>query len=341
MTAPHPTDRRLADFVDGRLSADDAADTRTHVSGCGRCQQRLGTVDDEPPIASVPITEVASGAALSAPSTWEEREADPIAGDVWRVAWDDINELAVVRAIDPRNLRLSVLPLTEPEAADQWSLLTEIAIGAVQLPVAVSAAHEVSIPWCVLDARVGRVAADTIADLDELRRLFRTGAEPSDAYAVGDSVWSRLDERAEHLDELGERFQLLANVDWAPESQVEVAQAQALPAYDQLRESGLPASRILDIRRGAALTPGEVERIASATGHRLESSGTVVSLDLRRWLDKPQWRPALRRRASQRGLSEAEERRVVVAEVTQPIAARGTAGKAVDWDVLLHQLLDD
>jgi len=216
MTAPHPTDRRLASFVDGRLPAADAAEVRAHVLECGRCLQWLGQCTGQNVLFRDSSNMPAPAEPVFAPgASWEDREVEPTIGDVWRIGRHGLVELAVIWATDPESLRLSALPVTEPEFADQWCLITEVVAGDTRIPVAVSVAHEASIPWCVLDARVGSVPDTAIAELGVLRRSFRSGNDPKDDLAVGRAVWSRLEERAEALDELADRFQELAKVNTA------------------------------------------------------------------------------------------------------------------------------
>lgn len=341
MTAPHPTDRRLAALVDGQLTTGEAAEVIAHASGCGRCLQRLGQCGGQNSVPDRSGLPAPAEAVLPPAASWEERDVEPAVGDIWRVGWEGVVELAVIRATDQESLRLSVLPVTEPEFSDQWCLITEVLAGSVRMPVAVSSAHEASIPWCVLDARVGSLPDTAIADLEMLRRSFRSGNEPTDELAVGTPVRSRLDERAEALDDLGDRFHELANADYVPAAQVEAAQAQALPTYDEMQQAGLPPRRILALGRGGEPTPEEVAAIESVTGRRLEATAPVVPVELRRQLDRPKWRPAVRGRAVRNSRTEPAERLAIVAEVTQPIAARGTGGQAVEWEVLLHQVLDD
>ena len=340
MTALHPTDRRLAALVDGRLSAAEAAEVNDHVTGCRRCLQRLGQCNGR---RSVPDGSSLAGQepVLAPEASWEDRDVDPATGEVWRMAWEGIVELAVIRATDPDGLRLSVLPIADVEFADEWSLVTEAIAAEVGLPVAVSAAHEVSVPWCVLDARVGKVSDAALADLAALRQSFRSGTDPAAELRRGEPVWSRRDDRAEALDDLADRFHELANADYVPAAQVQAVQARELPSYDELRAAGLPPNRIVALRRGDDPTPEEAATIESVTGRRLASTGAVVPIDLRRQLDRPRWRPAVQRRAALHGRTEAAETLAIAAEVTQPMAARGTGGGAIEWGVLLQQVLDD
>lgn len=341
MTGLHPTDRRLAALVDGQMSAAEAAEVKSHVTGCRRCLQRLGRCNGGRSVRDRSVLPEQAEPVLPPEATWEDRDVDPAPDEVWRVGWGGVVELALVRATDPESLRLSVLPIVDVEFADEWSLVTEVVASGFRLSVAVSAAQEVSVPWCVLDARVGTVPDPALADLAALRQSFRSGAEPKDELMRGEPVWTRLDDRAEALDDLADRFHELANADYVPAAQVQAVQAQELPSYDELRAAGLRPNRIVALRRGDDPTSEEAATIESITGRRLEPTGAVVPIDLRRQLDRPKWRRAVQRRAARHGRTEAAERLAIAAEVSQPMAARGTGGQAIEWEVLLQQVLDD
>jgi hypothetical protein len=319
----------------------DASGVAAHVLGCGRCQQRIGQASGDAAIIVDADLSATQTAQLVADGGHESRDQEPVAGEVWRVAWGDVTELAVIRNTDAENLRVTVLPVSEIESADEWSLLTAAMIGDVELPVAASVALEVSLPWCVLDARVGGIPVTASEDLSRLGMAFRTGAEPPDDIRIGDPVWSRLDERAGALDDLADQFHGLANVDWAPSAQPAAPDVTEMPGFGELRSAGLPTNRALAVSRGEAPTSEEISAIEASTGRRLASSCVVVPFDLRARLDHPRWRPALRRRAGSHNRSETEERLDVVGQVTQPIAARGTGGAPVDWDFLIERVLRD
>ncbi len=338
MSLIHPTDRRLAALIDGDLAPPDDRLVAEHVAGCARCQQRVGQATgvafDRPevdPALSRMLVVPADGA-------FESRD-DPVAGDVWRVVWDGLTELALVRPVDTENGLVTALPMMDVDDADEWSMVTAFKVGDVEVAVAASVALEVTLPWCVLDARVGGLGADAMTSCALLRTAFRSGGDSAGQANVGAPVWSRLDERAEALDDLAERFHDLANADWVPGKQVVEAAVNELPKFAELRSAGLPPDRALDLQRGDQPTPEEAAAIEAALGIRLESGSPVVPPDLRRRLDRPRWRPDVRRRAAANQRPEPDERLAVVAEVIQPMAARGTHGKPVDWDFLLEHVL--
>ncbi len=327
MSGPHPTDRSLAALVDGRLVGDLASEVGSHVSQCPRCQLRIGA--STAGAMNFDQVEVAEPVAIA---VLEESTAEPPAvGDVWRLAWDSISLLAVVWQVDLD--RVTVLPVVETADADDWSALLGGDVTGGLGDIAVSVALETAVPWAVLDARVARLAdAQTLASL---RREYRTGA-PATALR-GDQVRSPLDDRLVGLAEVAGMLNGMANATWAPV----VANVEAVTFdYDVLVEAGLSVNRALAISaRGAAPTDAEADVIEAATGVR--PGDQPVDDALRRLIDQPRRKNAIRSRARTNQRAEAAER-LALARDAQPAlaAARGTQGVAPDYDTILDGLLD-
>jgi hypothetical protein len=326
MPGPHPTDRTLAALVDGRLDHGTAAAAREHISDCARCQLRTGAAGEailpvrRREIEPVPIPLVEDSAAKV-----------PAAGDIWRLAWDATVVLTIIWRVEAD--RVAVLPVVETADADDWcALLDRTGTGGLG-DLAVSVAQETTVPWAVLDARVGQLG--DIRDLAELRAAFRTGAATT--ASRGEPVRSPLDERLVGLDEVTERLAELANAVWAPP--VAAAAVLALD-FDTLLAAGLPVPRALAIStRGAAPTDDEADAIEAATGIR--PAPQPIDEDLRRKIDQPRRKAAIRARARANRRTEAAER-LAIAHDAQPAraAARGTRGAAPDFDTILDRLLD-
>jgi hypothetical protein len=327
MTGPHPTDRSLAALVDGRLVGDRASEVGAHVSQCSRCQLRIGA--SSAGVISFDQVEAAEPVAVA---VLEESTAEPpVAGDVWRLAWDSISLLAVLWQVDLE--RVTVLPVVETADADDWSALLggDLTSGLGEL--AVSVALETAVPWAVLDARVAQLADTEV--LASLRMEYRTGA--SATTRRGDQVRSPLDDRLVGLEEVAEIINDMANATWAPV----IANTEMVTFdYDLLVESGLPVNRALAISaRGAAPTDAEADVIETATGVR--PGIQPVHDALRRLIDQPRRKSAIRSRATANRRTEAAER-LALARDAQPAlaAARGTQGAAPDYDTILDGLLD-
>ncbi len=321
----HPTDRHLAALIDGRLSGEMAESVRSHVRECARCQFRVGAADevalsgDRPTIGEVPVTVVA-----------ESRVDPPAQGDVWRLTWDAISVLAVIWAVEVE--RVSVLPILDTVDADEWSALLDRDVTGGLGQLAVSVALETPVPWSVLDARVSRLAETDM--LSTLRAAFRSGA-PSDT-PRGEVVRSPLDERLVNVELVAESLHELANAVWAPLP----ALATAVDLdFDVLTDAGVAVNRALAIVRGASPTDDEVEVIDAATGRR--PGIPPVDDELRRKIDQPRRKAAIRVRARANRGGEAAER-LALARLAQPAlaAARGTHGAPPDYDTILDRLLN-
>lgn len=326
MTAPHPTDRTLAALVDGRLVGDRATEVSEHVSQCSRCQLRIGASS-----AVVISNDQMELAAPVAVAVLEETTERPAAGDVWRLAWESISLLAVIWQVDVE--RVTVLPVVETADADDWSALLGGDLTGGLGQVAVSVALETAVPWAVLDARVSQLV--DVEGLASLRTEYRTGAPA--ATRRGAQVRSPLDDRLVGLEEIGEVLSDMANATWAPV--ISNAETVAL-GYELLLDAGLPVNRALAISaRGAAPTDAEADIIETATGVR--PGIQPVDDALRRLIDQPRRKTAIRARAITNGRTEAAER-LTLARDAQPAlaAARGTRGAAPDYDTILDGLLD-
>jgi hypothetical protein len=329
MPGPHPTDRSLAAFTDGRLDTDTAYSVRSHVLDCQRCLLRLGSAqanallnEHQPKDTEVLFTPLA-----------EVRDELPFSGDVWRLAWDDTSMLAVVWRADAD--RIGVLPVVEIADADEWTALLSEDETAGMGEIAVAVAHETSVPWAVLDARI--VQLPDVEPLALLRTAYRTGADAG-TLAHGEPILSPLDDRLVGSDDLAERLSILANASWLPAS---TGVAAASFTYEQLYDAGLPANRALAISaRGSAPSEEEAVRIEAATGIRPASP--PVDDELRRKIDSPFRKPKIMARARANRRSEAQER-LDLARQAEPaaIAARGTFGRALAYDDVLNRLLSD
>jgi hypothetical protein len=326
MTGPHPTDRSLAALVEGRLLGDRASEVDAHVGQCSRCQLRIGASGTG--VISFDQVGVAEPVAVA---VLEEFTAEPpAAGDVWRLTWESISLLAVIWRVDLE--RVTVLPVVETADADDWSAFLGGDVTGGLGELAVSVALETAVPWAVLDARVTQLT--DIEALASLRMEYRTGA-PSTTRR-GEQVRSPLDDRLVGLEEVAEILNDMANATWAPViSNAEMATFE----YDVLVGAGLPPNEALAIVRGAVPTDAQADTIEVATGVR--PGIQPVDDGLRRLIDQPRRKSAIRSRARANRRTEAAER-LALARDAQPAlaAARGTQGAAPDYDTILDGLLD-
>src|SRR4029078_9057281 len=112
-----------------------------------------------------------------------------------------------------------VMPvLCDVEDADEWCGVVELEALEDVIPVAVSVALEASLPWAVLDARVGHLSS--MPHLNLLRSAYKQGIEPDESgLERGEPVFSVLDPRVELLDELNDAFHVLADARWGVDTE--------------------------------------------------------------------------------------------------------------------------
>lgn len=326
MTASHPTDRTLAALIDGRLDDEAAVAARRHVDDCPRCQLRIGAAGDRLAAPSLP-----GSGPVQVPLLAASAAALPQRGDVWRLAWDDTTVLVVVWRVDGD--RVAVEPLVDTSDADDWCALLPHELTGGLGEIAVSVALETTVPWAVLDTRIGHL--DELEPLVSLRGAFRAGGPTTTLR--GSRVDSALDERLPGLEEIAEDLAELANATWAP---VEAERTAVALDFDQLVDAGIPVNRALAIMRGGAVTDPEADLIEEATGER--PSAAPVPDELRRTIDQPRRKAAIRARAAASGEHEAAFR-LLLARSAEPqlAAARGTQSAPPDYDTILDRLLDD
>jgi len=326
MTIQHPTDRNLAALIDGRLSDSVAEGLRGHIRNCLRCQLRAGAAGDTlngenlQDVESVPI------AILD-----DIVPEMPDQGEIWRLVWDEITALAVIWRVDLD--RLSVLPVIDLADADEWSALLHPEVTGRLGELAVSVALETAVPWSVLSACV-----TNLADTDSIRSLrtaFRSDS-PSTARR-GDAVRSPLDERLVGLEATAEIFSDLANATWAT---VPAGPAAAYMGFEKLTDIGIETNRALAMVRGGSPTDDEASLIKAETG--VWPAVSAVDEKLRRAIDQPRRKAAIRARAAANHRDEGSER-LALARLAEPalVAARGTKGAPPDYDTILDRLLDD
>lgn len=338
MPAQHPTDRRLVALIDGRLADDQAREVRSHLEECALCQLRAGQVRTTSRVAAPATLEMKE--VLTPEAAFDDRMAVPAQGDVWRLVWNGTNELGVVDRVDADRHRLFVMPvLADVDDADEWCGVSRLEALRDVLPVAVSVALEASVPWAVLDARVGQVAS--MQGLNSLRAAYKHGLEPDERDVErGGPVVSALDPRVELLDELNDAFHVLADARWGLDA--EDANAEAAPelSVDTLLEMGLAPNRALALVRGdTAPRDDEAALLERLTGASPTVQGRTIPLELRRELDQPRWRPKIHARMAQHHRTEPDERVIVAREALQPQAARGTHGQQADWAAVLEAIL--
>lgn len=322
----HPTDMTLAAVVDGTLDTASLKAARRHIEECGRCQLRVAQAG---PAIELETTEAVTSVAAAIAAS-EVRDDGPRRGDIWRLAWDDLSLLAVVwQAGDRRDL--TVMPVFEECDADEWCVLFSPSETGGLGDFAVSVALEATVPWPVLDARVGRVATESLSDL---RSEYESGS-PAGLVPRGNRVRSELDERTEVLDEVRYMLDQLSGVAWAPA--VADPTAASTSSVDVLFEV-LPPEEALAISRGAPLTDSQATLIEEATG--TPAATPPLPPEIVRLLESPTRKHKIRARAQRSGRSEASERRELAHGLHLGVAARQAGDAGIDYGVILDEILD-
>jgi hypothetical protein len=280
------------------------------------------------------------GMHLVAEAKAYERCDDPVAGELWRVAWETFSELCVVVHSDADRSRIRAMPvLLDSSDLAQWCLLsTAKTLNDDSFDIAISIAHEISIPWFVLDAQVG--ICESFEKVQEARRAFVRSEEPPAELALGEPFRSDIDPRIADVEDVADAFYELVSLEWVPANLVEAAEDQVALDFDRLVEIGIPIPRALELCSDEA-RPTDAERrlIHDGLGLELNSVQLQVPDDLRAALDRPRRRAAVRQRAANTNQDERSERRAIAEEAMQPLAARGTQGNRPPWEVILDQIL--
>lgn len=328
MPDQHPTDRQLAALIDGRLDEREAALLRSHVVECPRCQLLIGDAD-----GSVGDITLADFEPIPIDLPVEERKGPPAPGDIWRLAWDDTTALAAIW--ETTEDTLAVMPILDTIDADDWCAVLDPGITSGLGELAVSIARAAEVPWSVLDARIGEIL--DLTPIEQLRDALNRGLAPADV-PRGAPILSDLDDRIPALEEITETMELLASAVWAGDPDTEPV---TIIGYDVALEAGLDVPRALAVGvRGATPTEEEADLLEAATGQR--PSSAPIPAALRRTIDQPLRKTAIRARALAAHHSEAIER-MHIALAAQPAlhAARGTRGAPPDYELIVDRLLDE
>lgn len=152
--------------------------------------------------ASVAVPEAARAAVSGA----ERPEAGPRPGELWRARPADGGPVTLVwiRSVDPSGP--VVVPVTfDVEQADEMTLIVNADVSPLGLSLALHLAVETTIEPAALFDRLGRL--DAGADVEAVHEAGRSaGVVPAGALAVGPSLLSPLDERAEFRQGLADRL---------------------------------------------------------------------------------------------------------------------------------------
>ncbi|MDZ5447383.1 helix-turn-helix transcriptional regulator [Micromonospora sp. 4G57] len=339
-----------------------------HLAECGWCQQRQsaaeqhrhdGDLDDEEFLRTARQRAEAGGAAELTPITrltpqlhaltldTDGRE-DVAVGQLWRLRWEQANELAVVIAVD--RWRVTVAPVTtDIAAADEFSLLLPPSASPLNIALAVCLSLECTVPMFVLDRQIApasrpttnpQQAAAQLPPPQTLHDVWRAWRR-STAGPAGLTYGTALDEG--DLDRRELRAVIASS--FAPL----VGASATIPGVDPLGEVVPLAQRVRDrglrpaalaqatglslevftrINRGGRVKPAEAAKLAAVLDtdtRTVLDANPALDDDLITEVSQPRHRPALRRLARVDGTDE-DQQRWAIAEAVSPTAARTVAG---------------
>lgn len=321
----HPTDRELSALLDGTV--DDAL--QPHIDECAYCRSRLRAAG---PAIDVPAEVTIEARHIDLPTP--VMDALPERGDVWRLAWEDVRELAVVVGVSGDGVMVAPLFDDPNDVADEWTLLLDASSSTLDIDFGIGVAHRFTLPLFVFDARLARLDGEVMSSIDDAAGAYRHGERPDGK--TGAPVHGPLDPRIEALGEITDEFAILTEAAWVESTAAGVATDWL--ALDDLDLFG--PRRILELSNGAPPSP---EEVAAAAERGLTIAGPALDESLVSFLDVPRNSTRLRRRAARAQRSEAAVRREVAASMANrqfALAARGGDG-SIDWAPLLEEVLDE
>jgi hypothetical protein len=258
----------------------------------------------------------------------------PERGDVWRLAWEDVRQLAVVLEVGGDGIVVSPLFDDPDDVADEWTRLFDAPTSALGIGFGIGVAHRFTLPLFVFDARLSQIEAEIMSGIDDGAAAYRHGARPNGR--TGGPVHGRLDPRIEALGEIADEFAILTEATWV--EPVVADTATDWLALDDL--DLLEPRRLLELSKGAPPSP---EEFAAAAEHGVAIGGPGLDESLVSFLDVPLNSTRVRRRAAREHRSEVDVRREVAAMMANrqfALAARGGDG-STDWAPLLEEVLDE
>jgi plasmid maintenance system antidote protein VapI len=345
----HPSDLELVAWADGDLAGAESSVIGAHMDTCPACRALIAGL--QPPLApltsrpAAPTTEVLPESLMEVLAAG--CVADPRAGQLWQLEWDGRGAVGLIVGVDADTL-LVVPAEDDPHLGDDWALLLDEADSPIGLSFVLWTGQAASVPLRVLNVVLGVVpelVMSRVQDALGARAANRLGA----ADGVGAPISSVLDERAQLVEVIKQRFAELAAATWLPATAGEPArigellQAAGLQATQVADHLGLPAREVLKlVRNQRSLSPEEAVRLAELLGVAPSTLGATVSVptELVAALDRPHRRAQLRALAEAARTSEAAFRRGEALAIL-PMAARraGAPGAGPDWEQLVEDRL--
>ncbi|MFC4144815.1 hypothetical protein ACFO0M_00955 [Micromonospora mangrovi] len=336
---------------------------RKHLAECGWCQQRQQAarrhgedLDDEAFLRAARQRALAGGAAALASVTRLSPEVhaltvdtgvrkDVMVGQLWRLRWQDVTELALV--VDVDRWWVTVAPVTtDVSAADEFSLILPTTASVLNTEFAVCFSLESTVPLFVFDREITPAsrpmldeakAAAQIPPPETIRdvwRAWRRGVAGPAHLTYGTSVDEADLDRRELRNAVAAGFTQLASaaacVPGDPVGDVvpllQQVKSLRLPPDQLTARSGLDMNVFLRIKKGGRVTRSEAAQLA-----QLLNTDTRTVLDANPPFDdaliaevsRPTHRASLRLLAGTH--SSEDEQRWEMAETVAPQAARAVS----------------
>jgi transcriptional regulator with XRE-family HTH domain len=332
----HPTDLELVEFVDGLLTEPDAGVVRLHLDVCDLCRALVTDIgpanwSEQAPTAAAPLT---SGGLKDG---FASTHGDPKPGELWHLEWEEDATLALVLAVDPN--RVHIVPVVvDTDAANEAIVRISADDGPLGVDLAAWVSLVASVSVGVLYVSFGSVSAAAVAQVHRLASGGRTLASSCDGVTAGYARVATVVGR-------------LSAAQWAGASTQD-------PVDLRKRAQDLGIS-VAKLSQDLAVAPGEITELfrgqRAPSAKEAEALSNILQIDLVdisrtptipedivRSIERPAWRPRLRDRARQRGISEAAARQQLAVDLL-PVAARttGTARGRPDWNQLIAEVLAD
>ena len=335
----HPTELELVSWLDSDEAVRPSLPIDEHLRECAACQRLVASADEpiEPPdevrMERQPVRHV------------PERRDRPTPGEVWRLTWDDISELALVWRLEDDYFR--VVPLrADPDYVDDRTLIAETAFELIPGPIALSFGSESSVPLAVFDRYWFELNLDSLV---EIRRAIREHEQEkvSDAH-LGMPFDGHADARYEYREDLADRFEWLTSAHWRTESESPRSLADLVDAADvdwpavTNALGRAPIERLQLIRSQFPLTPDDALHLTpllDVEPTEILATNPPVPIALATAIDRPRWKAQIRAQRAAGHFDEATAH-YQAAVAALALAARETVAPATEeqWHVRLEHV---
>lgn len=330
----HPSLLEIVDYHDGDLPEGSRSDVEAHIRACEACSnalsevgERIGPIEpDLPEPFALPQGVVDAIREDTAPPS------DVAPGDLWLLEWGGTSVLGFVMAMADQPRHWMVAPTTVGGPGDGTG---QVVVDAESSPIGVEL----------------RIWTSLVTPVDQgvfLRHYTSVPHVQELAPAAMEEVPKSWDVVI-LLAEIGAAMHTLAEAEWLPtQAPSSTSIADRMRAVNvkpsQIAETtGISADVVRDIARGAA-SPTPAQATALAGVLKVDPpelmSAPELPVELVEAASRPRWRPTIRRRAVQEGVTEGVARLAVATDVVG-MAARTTTGErdAATWDALIGQYL--